>query len=257
MPNRLFRLIPLGVLGVLVLSSGCSSLQAVWPSEKEPPAPNQASAPSPAPEPQAPASPLAARSVADDVRQLLAAAEGALAANRLTTPLHDNAFDRFQAVLLLQPDNAQARSGLQQVFSRYVGMIRSALARQQVGTARALLERAKLVEHDHPLIAEMAAEISDLQETLADQGHQDADSGKEIPLDPRSLDRREPTMIEKLKQIAVQVRDSEETLLIVARSDAEGRWIYQRMSEGVPDYRLRGDIRLGREPRILLLPPID
>lgn len=206
---------------------------------------------------EAPPPAIARRSVEDDVRRLLDDAETALAADRLTTPLHDNAFDRFQAVLLLRPGNEQAKSGLQQVFVRYVGMIRSALARNQPGAARALIERARLVDHDHPMLAELSAEISVVQKRLAAQTSTAADKDKEIILDTADLDRRDDTVVEKLKSLAAQIKNSEETMLIVARNDAEGRWIYQRMSEGVPDYRLRGDIRLGRVPKILLLPPIE
>lgn len=202
-----------------------------------------------------PRSAIARHSVEHDVRQLLKGAEAALAADRLTTPLHDNAFDRYQAVLLLRPDNQQARSGLEQVFSRYVTMIRRALARNQPGAARALVERAKLVDRDHPMLAELSAEITAMQQGLAAQGGGDAE--KEILLDAQNLDRRDETTVETLKKLAMDIKKSEDTLLIVARNDAEGRWIYQQMSEGVPNYRLRGDIRLGRVPKILLLPPIE
>jgi hypothetical protein len=199
---------------------------------------------------------VARRTVDDDVRQLLAGAERALAEDRLTTPEHDNAFDRYQAVLLLRPGNEQAKTGLQLIFTRYMSLARSALARSQPGTARALVERARLVDRDNPLLAELTAEIASAQQQLA-RTTGGADEEKEILLDTETLDRRDEAVVEKLHDLANQIKASDETLLIVARSDAEGRWIYQRMSEGVPDYRLRGDIRLGREPKILLLPPIE
>ncbi|MCW8194426.1 hypothetical protein F6455_06475 [Proteobacteria bacterium 005FR1] len=200
--------------------------------------------------------PLATKhTVEDDVRQLLKDAESALAEDRLTTPEHDNAFDRYQAVLLLRPDNEQAKTGLQLIFTRYMSLARSALARSRPGTARALVERARLVDRDNPLLAELTAEISSAQQQLAQTVG--SDKSKEILLDVENLERRDEKVVEKLQSLANQIKESEETLLIVARSDAEGRWIYQRMSEGVPDYRLRGDIRLGREPKILLLPPLE
>lgn len=220
----------------------------------------------PTPEPKAavaqqetaPVPPPPRRRVADDVRDLLSAAEAALAADRLTTPLHDNAFDRFQAVLLLDPGNAQARSGIQQIFARYVSMIRTALNRSDPGRARALLERARLVQHESPLLDELDADITRLWQRVGQQNQNGGDAAdNEITLDVRSLDRRSLQLVEQLKELARQVQESDETLLIIARNDAEGRWIYQRMSEGVPDYRLRGDIQLGRTPKILILPPID
>lgn len=239
----------LPALGLLVLT-GCTSFladkQASMPAAE---AQGQAAYEAAAPQ---------RRSAADDVRELLRAAEAALTADKLTTPLHDNAFDRFQAVLLLDPNNAQARTGLQQVFSRYITMIRSALVRNDLGRARAMLERARLVQHDHPALDELESELLALRERLEQQNQGSGLSdAREFILDGGELARKEQQLVERLKELALQVKESEESLLIIARNDAEGRWIYQRMSEGVPDYRLRGDIQLGRTPRILILPPFD
>lgn len=243
-------------LGMPLLFAGCSRFGTGDP-------PPMAATQRPA-EAVAPAKPtddaplIAKRTMADDVRQLLKDAEAALADDRLTTPIHDNAFDRFQAVLLLRPDNEQAKSGLQQVFARYVSMVRGALARNQPGSARALMERARLVDRNHPMLAELTGQIEVAEERLA-QATDETRVGedKEILLNVTNLDRRDGAVVEKLQELAIQVKETDEILLIVARSDAEGRWIYQRMSEGVPDYRLRGDIQLGRVPKILLLPPIE
>lgn len=232
---------------LLVLLSSCAS----WQQK------SATVAPAPSQQPEK-ADPLPVRRVADDVRDLLAAAEAALAADRLTTPLHDNAFDRFQAVLLLDPGNSQARSGIQQIFSRYLDMIRSALGRNDLGRARAMLERARLVQHDHPMLDELDAEIARLRQQSEVPGEMSvAADGKEFLLNGQSLQRKDQQLVVRLQELARQVKESNETLLIIARNDAEGRWIYQRMSEGVPDYRLRGDIQLGRTPKILILPPID
>jgi hypothetical protein len=42
--------------------------------------------------------------------------------------------------------------------------------------------------------------------------------------------------------------------LIIARTDNEGRWIYQKMREVDPEFRVRGDIKLGSPPRVVLVP---
>jgi hypothetical protein len=42
--------------------------------------------------------------------------------------------------------------------------------------------------------------------------------------------------------------------MIIARTDVEGRWIYQKMRDAVPGYRVRGDIKLGNPPRVQLVP---
>ncbi len=108
----------------------------------------------------------AKRTLEDDVRQLLSDAEAALASNKLTTPLHDNAFDRFQAVLLLRPNNQQAKTGLQQIFARYAALTRSALASSQLHQAREYIERAKFVDKNSPEISQLIKEVAIAQQRL-------------------------------------------------------------------------------------------
>lgn len=242
------------ILCLPLLLVGCSQFGL----HLEPEPASTVAAPAPAETPPAPDTAFARHTVDDDVRELLKAAEAALAADRLTTPIHDNAFDRFQAVLLLRPGNEQAESGLQQIFARYVGMVRGALAAGNLDSARVLMERARLVNRDNPMLADLEVEMDAVRQQLARTAEKtDVADEKEILLNVENLDRRSEAVVAKLQKLASQVKETDETLLIVARNDAEGRWIYQRMSEGVPHYRLRGDIQLGRIPKILLLPPID
>lgn len=194
-----------------------------------------------------------------DVSELLAEADAALAADRLMTPIEDNAFDRYHAVLILQPGNEAALQGLHALFNRYVFLTRDAILTGEYGKARALIERARAVDSGSELLALLEAEVSEKQRERARNQPQVVldPNQKEIELSIAGLNRRDDAMVEVLQTLAMQVREADETLLIVARSDSEGRWIYQRMAEGVPGYRLRGDIRLGRVPKVLFLPPIE
>lgn len=194
-----------------------------------------------------------------NLQELLNAADEALAGDRLTTPIEDNAFDRYHAVLLLQPDNQRAKEGLQIIFNRYVFLSRDAIVTGELGKARALIERARAVDSSSELLAILEAEVADKQRqrvTVRPPVEIEPDQD-EIELNIEGLNRRDEQMVETLQKLAVQVKEADDTLLIVARSDSEGRWIYQRMAEGVPGYRLRGDIRLGRVPKVMLLPPIE
>jgi hypothetical protein len=194
-----------------------------------------------------------------DISQLLFEAEAALAADKLTTPIEDNAFDRFNAVLILRPGNETALNGLHEIFTRYVLLAQDAMRSGEYGKARALVERARSVNSESPTLANLAEELrkKEREYVRAQPQLEISPNQKEIKLNVEGLNRRDDVMVEQLQGLAVQVRDSDEILLIEARSDSEGRWIYQRMAEGVPGYRLRGDIRLGRTPKVLLLPAIE
>lgn len=77
------------------------------------------------------------------VEQLLSEAETALAVDRLTTPPGDNAYDRFMAVLALQPDNQQALDGVEKIRQRYLGFIKSLVERGEFYAVPTLTQKAR------------------------------------------------------------------------------------------------------------------
>jgi hypothetical protein len=189
------------------------------------------------------------------IENLLALAERALQADRLASPAHDNAADRYRAVLRLDPQNPQARTGLQLVVMRYVDLARQALAKSRAEQADYFLARARGVggvAADNSLLAELQKNIADARASQT----RSTDYSR-FDLDRQQLSAKTSELVALLVGIAERVRDTDETLLIVARTDSEGRWLYQQMRRAVPGYRLRGDIQIGKVPHILLQAPIE
>lgn len=190
------------------------------------------------------------------VDNLLRRAERALQADRLASPAHDNAADRYRAVLKLDPDNSQAKTGLQLVVMRYVDLARDALAKSRIEKADYFLARARGVggvESSNSLLLDLHQHI---QAAKAAKKAESAGQNR-FDLDTTMLSRKAPELQALLADIAQRVRETDEALLIVARTDAEGRWLYQQMRRSVPGYRLRGDIKIGKRPYISLQPPIN
>lgn len=79
------------------------------------------------------------------IDELLKAGSAALLINRLTTPDYDNAYDRFRAVLSLNPDDEQGLAGLQKVRQRYLQMLDKALNQQRHQSVPGLIRKALLV----------------------------------------------------------------------------------------------------------------
>jgi len=188
------------------------------------------------------------------IANLLAAAEKAISADRLMSPVHDNAYDRYQAVLLMEPSNAQAISGLQQVLLRYIALTRSAIARQKWSLANTYLARAARLDASAGLVKELTLSLK--QQMAAEAEQRGAQEGV-FPLNAKLFARRDASIVAELQAIARRVKSTEETLLIVAPTDADGRWIYSQMKAAVPGFRLRGDIKLGRKVKVVLRTPID
>lgn len=76
------------------------------------------------------------------IADLLAMAAADLEANRLSTPAGENATDRYQQVLALDPDNEAARAGLENVGERYVSLARGAIRSRSLSKARDYISRA-------------------------------------------------------------------------------------------------------------------
>jgi len=185
------------------------------------------------------------------IRAMLQRAEYQLGRDRLTTPSYDSAFRLFSEVLKLEPSNAQAKSGIQQVAIRYVQLARKALAHSSLSRADAYFAQARRIAPDNPLLAEFKVSLQS-----ARKSQKVATNRSEIILDPVSLSKRDQAVLEVLQDVAQRIMVSDESLIIIARNDAEGRWLYQQMRKAAEGYRIRGDIQLGAVPKILVHSPI-
>jgi serine/threonine protein kinase len=78
----------------------------------------------------------------DDIGELLRAAAADVEALRLTAPAGDNAFERYQQVLTLEPDNEDAARGLEVIVTRYVTLAHTALSNGELDKAERYLDNA-------------------------------------------------------------------------------------------------------------------
>lgn len=82
------------------------------------------------------------------IEDLLQQAQRALAVDKLTSPIEDNAYGYYQKILLLEPNHAQAQEGLTLIAARYLAKAREQLTlgnRQQADT---FMKRAHFVAPD-------------------------------------------------------------------------------------------------------------
>lgn len=102
-----------------------------------------------------------------EIQQLLLEAELALMRERLTSPVDDNAYDRYRRVLDLVPEHPKALAGINQVIAAYLKLARDYLDSGNLERARWLVGRAEWVDGHRPEIAllklQLAAESIDQQ----------------------------------------------------------------------------------------------
>jgi len=154
---------------------------ATEPTRLEPPAPAEP-LPEVLPEPRPPAEaepvavPAPRGPSPDDLRQreiteLIQAAEIDLAELRLTRPPGNNAFERFQHVLELEPYNPTAREGLMAITERYHGLVEDALVRGDLDSAQRHLDSARAVDPDTDWLTPWQREIDQRRHVAARPEH--------------------------------------------------------------------------------------
>lgn len=187
------------------------------------------------------------------IRLMLLNGEYTLAHDQLLTPANDNAFDYFRAVLKRDPNNARAKGGLQGIVMRYVDLARQASARNDYGQANTMLNNARIVDPTNLLIKEVADTLSE-QIKSSPPVEPYRGGNNEFLLDASLLGKDDPQILGRITEVAQKVKATDSLAIIIARTDNEGRWIYQQLRAAVPGYLVRGDIKLGSPPRVQLVP---
>ena len=109
-----------------------------------------------------------------EVVRLLAAAEADLMASRLTSPAGNNAWNRYQQVLELEPSNQDAISGMERVIDSYMELFRAAVEQEAFDKASGYLTRIRDLHPDSQMLkaGEQRLETAKQARRLAEQERQ-------------------------------------------------------------------------------------
>lgn len=171
----------------------------------------------------------------------------ALNDNRLLTPPDISAHAYFSRVLAIEPENAVALKGLQDIVAKYLQLAEQAGRQGQFDSARTYLRRAEQVDSAHQGIADAWVKLESAMKST-DVVHS---------INARELANKSASLIEELGKIGIQARETGAFFLIIAPSDAQARWIYTQMQAAVAGHRLRGNIEFGDSPTVRLIMPTD
>ena len=169
-------------------------------------------------------------------------AKTAYADNRLMLPAGRNAYESYQQVLRLDPENAVALEGIQEIVLRYLAMADAAIRQAAYDNAEQYLARAERLNPQRPELAGIKAQLVAARKSQLNMHD----------LNPSALTARSPKLMNELGEIARQLQASGGTFLIRARTDEEGRWIYKTMSDAVGGRRLHGNIETAATPGIVI-----
>lgn len=97
----------------------------------------------------------------------LAAAQRAFRDGQTLEPRGHSAFDHYNTVLALDPSNAAARQGIDQIADRFAAQAGIAIARGHLAAAIVALESVRRVRPEHRQLAELQSQLNAAQEKLA------------------------------------------------------------------------------------------
>lgn len=180
---------------------------------------------------------------AETIAALLEAAAEAFEHNRLITPPGDNAYERLLAALALDPDNLQANEAVERIVERYLEFASRAAEQGYFARARSMLDRARIVQRDHPEIEPLEQRVALLAQAKRTR----------IELDRSAVAVRDASASARLRNIGARAKMPNTRVTIVARSDAEGRWMYQQMREAPGDRRIHAELTIGSPPSVELI----
>lgn len=191
------------------------------------------------------------------INSLLSEADYCLSQNKLLNPIADNAHDRYRSVLLMDPENERAKLGLQTIALRFVEQARTAAKRGNISEAQTMIRYARGIDNN-PVVQDAAETLRKQAASAPSFSAKPYAAGEgEVVLDAKLLQAKDPQITTQLVGIAQKAKQTDQFVLITARSDAEGRFIYQQLRNAVPGYLVRGDIKIGSPARVKLVKSLD
>ena len=134
--------------------------KALASTEQTPPPVNQAIEQSTSKEPA-----LSAEEA--EVVRLLAAAEADLKARRLTSPVGNNAWEKYQQVLRLSPAHLEATAGVERLIGSYMELFGAAVEQEEFEQAATYLSRIRDLHPDSPALLTGQKQLEDAKRARA------------------------------------------------------------------------------------------
>lgn len=170
---------------------------------------------------------------------LLDEAHSAYTQDRLTIPIEDNAYFKYLQVISIDPRNNMANQGIAEIVEKYLAWAMDAAAAQNYRKAWSYVTKAHSVDEKHPNIQSVSKLIKKRQ--LAKH--------MTFTLSGPRLEKQAESILTELQEIALFIQQNKGTIVITARSDKEGRWIYQHLNN-VTQNRISATFELNTTPKI-------
>ena len=203
-----------------------------------------------------PVSLVSTQNPTDSVAFWLGEAGWAFEKDQLTTPKAKSAYYYLSKVLAKEPQNPLALAALEKIVQRYYVLLKASLNKGKIEQARVFWSRAKKIIPKHNELAKMRALIEN--RNVKQQMIVVSEPVTELPairtqkllLPAHLIKQQDKQLAQWLVVLAKKTHGLRATLLIVAPSDTQARWVYQAMNSADPEQRIRANIKHSRPARL-------
>ena len=188
-----------------------------------------------------------------DVERLLREATADLAADRLTTPVDNNAFSRFRAVLAMDPANDAALGGLHNILTRYLVLAKAAANENNFDLASRYLNKGGAVSPGAESIAAARVALDKRQKANDEEQLRIETEARRAAEEERQLMEaaRRATEEERKRLETARLAAEEERRSIKAERQAEIER-QRREQEAIVTAKLEADFKKSQEIAALL-----
>jgi serine/threonine protein kinase len=103
----------------------------------------------------------AAKAQDKHIEKLLQGAESDMTENRLTSPVGNNAYDKYSKVLELNSGNEEAIAGIEKLLDTYLSLFKDTLEKQQLDEAAVYIERIRAIHPDSTRLTEAKQQLTE------------------------------------------------------------------------------------------------
>ena len=167
----------------------------------------------------------------EKIKTLFEATERAIQKDQLLYPNEDNAYAYLSSIIALDSDNIEAKRGFEKIIERYIQLSMKAINRKQFNRAQSMLDRARLVDKEHPSIAPAQKQL-------------DLISSSKIDILKIKNNVIDVELEQRIASFGLAPPKQNCRFLISASNDEQGRSIYQKLKGAQNSVKLNAQINI-------------